>query len=168
MNLYPPPQTGKPAPPPSPLGFLMLYLAWLRKSDLSKVSCKVAKPLLNAPQHDTLFASRFLFNNAISLTLTEKVIILEFHWAIKKKKVHWNSSRWNTVVSGPAGNLSAFWVEKHTFIFKEEDLGTSLDGKWECSTRSFGKANPSPNGALIQLFHIFASTLALVVTGSKL
>lgn len=31
-------------------------------------------------------AASFLFKNAISLTLTEKVIILQFHRAIKKKK----------------------------------------------------------------------------------
>ena len=65
-----------------------------------------------------IFAASFLFKIAISLTLTEKVIILQFHWAIKKKKkVHWNSRRWNTVLSGLVGSLSTFRAEKHKFIF---------------------------------------------------
>ena len=64
----------------------MLHLAPQRKSDVSEVSCKVAKPLFSTLQLDIIFAASFLFKNAINLTLTEKVIILQFHRAIKKKK----------------------------------------------------------------------------------
>lgn len=98
--------------------FLMLYLARQRKSDVSEVSRKVAQPLSDALERDSGFAASFLFKNAIGLTLTEKVIILQFHWAIKKK-VHWNCRRWNTVLSGLAGSLSTFRAEKHKFISEE-------------------------------------------------
>lgn len=60
--------------------------------------------------------------NAISLTLTEKVIILQFHWAIKQKKKEKKFIETPgdeiCLLSGFVGSLSTFRAEKHTLIKK--------------------------------------------------
>ena len=65
----------------------------------------------------------FCLKNAISLTLTEKVIILQFHWAIKqkkKKKKKFIETPGDEIflLSGFVGSLSTFRAEKHKLIKK--------------------------------------------------
>lgn len=81
-------------------------------------------------------ASRFLFNNAIRLTLTEKVIILQFHRAIKKKEGS---------IQTPANEILLFQDQLEAFslqsgeayiYFKDRDLETSLGGKGEQDKKS--------------------------------
>lgn len=86
------------------------------------MGCKEAEPLCSARQLDITVAASFLFKNAISLTVTEKVIILQFQRAIKggKKPIEMPADEILYFQDLLESSPRAEQKNMHLFFFKKE------------------------------------------------